>query len=290
MQVARVFDWCKTQGLVELNPALAPLGEVTLGAPRVAHLSDTHLGKGDKERRFKELERWLALFKAVGVQVVVHTGDLVEEPTDREEVERAFELFEQVGLPVLGVPGNHDVQIPGEQSAVSRRWGPFPRREEVQGACFWLFDTMAGLPVQERADWERLAAEEAGFYSRGALGAEQLRAWEEMIRDGLSAQPHIVVLHHHLRQPVPEKPWYEENEALMAPLLDADRVLDLAQRTGAGLILHGHRHQYTSPYSPRPGIVVLNGGSSTPEEGPWRARILDLETPGGARIWEVVRW
>lgn len=289
MRVERVFDWRADAGLVELEPGSVRLEQPLPGALRVGHLSDTHLGKGDNARRLAALRRWLALFIELGVDVMVHTGDLVEDPEDLREVERAFALFEEVGIPVLGVPGNHDVKRPGEGGAVSRRWGPFPRKEVVKGVGIWLLDSMAGLPVAERESWEREAAAEAGFYSRGALGERQLREWERLIRADKSGAE-LVVLHHHLRQPVPQKPWYEEHDALMEPLLERDRVMDLAGQALASLILHGHRHQYIPPYSPREGILVLNGGSSTPEGPPWRARVVDVGEGGAARIWEVVLW
>lgn len=290
MRVERVYDWKAGQGFMELDPNRVDLSVVSPKSIRLAHLSDTHLGKEGGAHRRRELRRWLELFDGVEARVVVHSGDLVERADDEEELQAAMALLEKSRSSILGVPGNHDVERPGQASELVRRWGPFPRREEVAGVRFWLLNSMVSPPVGERDEGEVEAARESGFFSRGGLGAEQLDELEQGLGEPWEG-PQVVVLHHHLYEMVPAKPWYAENSELMGPLGDRRRLLDVVVSGGVDLVLHGHRHQYTIPYSPMSKMVIVNAGSSTPSSPPFRARVIDMHQGGGAmRIWELVRY
>lgn len=289
MRVERVYDWKKGAGLVEVDPVPLDLSIKPGGATRIGHLSDTHLGKGDGQERRQQLKDWLQLFSGLDVEVIVHSGDLVEDSDDHQEVQWALDLLDAVDIPVLGVPGNHDVAEPGEQNRLTRQWGPFPRAEKVGALQFWLVDSMRCPPAEDRSPREKESARISGFYSRGALGAEQLAELKAKMTHLSGVQ--ILVIHHHLRQPVPAKPFYEENSDLMAPLEDADQLLEVARQAGVRLVLHGHRHQYVIPFMPFEDLVILNGGSSTRDGWPKRARVIDMGQKGEAlRIWELARF
>ncbi len=291
MRVERIYDWKVGQGLSERDARGADPAMQVADTVRIGHISDTHLGKGENPgMRRGQMRRWLEAFDGLDVQVVVHTGDLVEEPGDEASLDWAFETIDELSMPVVGVPGNHDVEEPAVESAVARRWGGFPRVETVGDVQMILADSMAWPTVDERSRRERDAADESGFYSAGGLGKAQR---DEIAR--LTAEPfdgaRIFAVHHHPRQPVPPKPWYEQNADLMRPMDDADEVLELARDLGATLMLHGHRHQYTAPYAPFDDLLILNAGSSTPSAPPRRARIVDIAHHGGAmRLWELVRF
>ena len=290
MRVERVYQWTRGQGLTEHDTAVLDPKVRLEGAIRLGHISDTHLGKGKPGLRLGQMSRWLETLEGLKVDAVVHSGDLVEDPGDEEVVRRAFSALDEVSAPVFGVPGNHDVSEPGKEGEITNRWGPFPRSEEVGSLKLLLVDSMAWPPAQQRSRRERNAASESGFWSRGAVGPKQLEALADML-DGDSSGPQVLVIHHHLRQPVPAKPWYEKNADLMAPLADADELLDLVRRAGVELVLHGHRHQYVAPFAPFDDLAIVNAPSSTREAWPKRIRIIDVAREGGAaRIWELARF
>ena len=290
MRVERVYDWQRGKELSEQDPQRLDPQIQAADTIRLGHLSDTHLGKGDPGERQRQMRRWLEAFEGLGCDAIVHSGDLVEDPGDEEVVDWAFSTLDDVSVPVFGVPGNHDVARPGEKSAITTGWGPFPRAVSVGDVRLFLTDSMAWPPAQDRDEREKEAARESGFWSRGGLGPEQRQQLaQDLGQDWPGAK--ILVVHHHLRQPVPPKPWYEQNADLMAPLKDADDVLALARKAGVELVLHGHRHQYVPPYSPFEDIVLVNSTSSTREGWPKRTRIIDVAAKGGAaRIWELVRY
>ena len=154
----------------------------------------------------------------------------------------------------------------------------------------WLVNSMAWPSAEERSQRERELASTSGFFVSGGVGPEQIAELKKGFDERWDG-PQALLVHHHLRQPVPAKPWYEENADLMAPLVGADEVLDLVRQAGVGLILHGHRHQYVPPFAPFSDVVILNSGSVTRQGWPKRARIVDMADDGDAlRIWELVRY
>ena len=290
MRVERIYDWKIGEGFVEHDPQTLDPELQADGTIRIGHLSDTHLGKGTSGGRRPQMRRWLETFEGLGADVIVHSGDLVELPDDDESIDAAFSAIDTVDIPVFGVPGNHDVKQPGSVDRVVEQWGPFPRVESVGRLEILLVDSMRWPGVDDRSEREHRAARAAGVYTAGGVGPNQRQQLIDQL-DRPSDATRLLVVHHHLRQPVPPKPWYEENADLMAPLGDADQLLALARDHGVRLILHGHRHQYLPPYAPFSELVIINGDSSTPATSPRRARIVDLDVDSDAmRIWELVRY
>ena len=290
MRVERVYDWRRGEGLIERDPQPLDLAVRRPATTRVGHLSDTHLGKENRHHRRRELRRWLETLEGLGVDLIVHSGDVVDSPDDEEAVDDARTMLGGQDVPCLVVPGNHDVRRPGEKSVIAKRWGPYPRAETVGELRISLLDSMAHPPVDQRSEKEQQLAEESGFFTSGALGPKQIEAWDEQLDEPWTGAQ-LLVVHHHPRQPVPEKPWYEQNADLMAPLRDADEMLSVARRRGIEMVLHGHRHQYVPPYAPFDDLVIVNGGSVTRTPWPKRLRIIDVADQGGeARIWELVRF
>ena len=290
MRLERVYEWHVGEGLQERDPKKMDPQLRTDDAIRLGHISDTHLGKDQEELRRRQLRCWLDDFVRLGADAVVHSGDLVESSEDEESVRWAFGLFDELPIPLLGVPGNHDVKAPGDQSAVTRRWGPFPRCVAIEDLQIWLFDSMAWPPAEERSQREQDAARQSGFFSRGGIGETQRHAVSQALQNHHDGA-RLAVVHHHLRQPVPQKPWYEANADLMRPLDDVDPFVEQLRSSDVTLVLHGHRHQYVAPYAPFEDLVILNGGSSTPGRGPGRARVIDITGKGASlRVWEFVRF
>ena len=279
--------WNESSPIVEHDEAFDSSGLETLSSPgdgivRIGHLSDIHVGKpvDAGPAAPAALKHWLTAFDDVGVDVVIVSGDLVESPGDRVGLLRVRHLLETHDLPWVAVPGNHDVAHPGRPGVFGELIGGYPRIERHDGVDFVLFDSMGGLPVDAREPYERLVGERV-CYMRGRVGEEQL-SWASARLGGAKNRPRVLVVHHHL---VPQEEVLDGEypsgapERLMVPLLDADRLLEWADRHAISLAFHGHRHRHWPLYLRR-GLVISNAGSAARGKPERRARIVDLERRG----------
>lgn len=81
---------------------------------RIIQVSDTHLSPGKQHfvSNWSPLCDWL---RAQSPEFVVHTGDVTIDGADVEaDLAYCATLFGELGVPVLAVPGNHDVGEPGD--------------------------------------------------------------------------------------------------------------------------------------------------------------------------------
>jgi Icc protein len=134
----------------------------------IAHLSDPHLdGTPEARDRLRRVTSYLLAFTQP-VDVVLVTGDLADHGTEYAEV--AAELAAFGDLPVLVLPGNHDVRpnfrtgltayvVPASttDSTVSPE-DPIHQVRDLAGARFVLLDTTVpgedhGLLSADSLDW-----------------------------------------------------------------------------------------------------------------------------------------
>ena len=76
---------------------------------RIAVISDLHLGPLKSE---KFLRRVIQRMNTLDVDYVLVAGDWTYEP-ETEDLDRLFQPFAELKIPVYGVLGNHDVERPG---------------------------------------------------------------------------------------------------------------------------------------------------------------------------------
>ncbi len=98
---------------------LRPDDPAKLGQVRVVHLSDIHIGKhvDDVEAHLKQV---IAETNALQPDLVVVTGDVVNQGTDASLHPKARALLSQIHAPVAIVLGNHDI---GFRSFVGSKYG-----------------------------------------------------------------------------------------------------------------------------------------------------------------------
>lgn len=94
---------------------------------KIVQISDTHFSptKSHFNGNWDPIRRWI---DEVAPDLVVHTGDLTIDGADREDdILFSMGLMNELGVPVLIVPGNHDVgHMPGSHQPIDdlrlERW------------------------------------------------------------------------------------------------------------------------------------------------------------------------
>jgi 3',5'-cyclic AMP phosphodiesterase CpdA len=158
---------------------------------------------------------------------MIATGDLSHRGKP-EQLQRARSLLEAVGLPLLAVPGNHDIPytFPARFTRTFEPWrSVFGETEPVHSSPGLL---VVGLRSIRR--WRQQG---------GALEDDQLARALERLRTSPEQALRVVALHHHLAAP----PWRAKRKR---PLRQRDRVLQALAGAGAELVVSGHVHQSTA--------------------------------------------
>src|SRR5919201_4252631 len=242
----------------------------------------------------KVLKKILAALQEEAIDHLVVTGD-VTLSGEATEFERAAELLapwaEQGKLTVL--PGNHDVW--SYEAAASWRFlrvvGPDGRGMKKPVAVY-------PLAVQLSPEVTLLALDSARhgedpYTTPGALGAEQLAAARELVREAAKEGRAVVLaLHHHLVIP-PERVPSDLHLARM-PLADAYEVVRLLAELPVAAVLHGHRHtsfRLDLPGAAGPTPVLCSGSASRVADEPVRrprALVYDLDASGLKNVAALV--
>lgn len=243
---------------------------MTIRSVRLVQFTDTHLladpaGKLRGAVTLPRLQACLAharrhFFPAEAIAI---TGDIVQdEPTAYGAIDL---LFHGMGLPVLLIPGNHDV--PDE---MTRRLAHAPF--QVGGE----YRTGNGWQVLLLDSW--FAGSDDG---EGQLGNAQLAAVDQAL--AASAEPHAFVFLHH--PPVPM-----ESPGLDAlGLLDARALLDTVSRhPRVRGVAWGHAHQALDIFAgnlrlmctPATSMQFAPRGGFRVDERPPGYRVLDLRDDG----------
>jgi 3',5'-cyclic AMP phosphodiesterase CpdA len=219
---------------------------------RIVHISDTHLSPGKQHfsANWSPLHRWIAQQDA---DLVVHTGDVTVDGADSEEdMEYCARLLASLGVPVLSVPGNHDVGEPcHEQQPVNdsriARW----RRHF--GHDWWAKDV-------ER--W-RLIGLDSMLFGSGLAHETAQFAWLEQTMEKAAGLSIAWFMHRPLFITAPDEPdtgYWSVKPLSRAPLLE------LAHKHGVTLVASGHLHKSLDRVVE--GCRYVWGGSSAFLVGP----------------------
>ena len=253
---------------------------------RVAHLSDLHVGQPNAERLppITLFRMWLEHLESLDVDLLVVSGDLVERPGDRPGLERVRAFMDDCTMDWMVVPGNHDIRRPGWHDVFYEVYGKFPRVEVHKGVGFLLFDSMVGLPLEQRDMAERMYGDYV-CYTEGRIGGGQFSQMELEVEAKLEAvAQRVVVLHHHVMRQhadvMPRTPkrigLTEDVFGTMKALQDAEQLFAWCAARGVNTIMHGHKHLFQQPGMRAKDVLVLNAGSSTLRLGTQRGRVMDM--------------
>lgn len=106
---------------------------------KIIQITDTHLSpnKPHFNGNWEPLARWI---EAAGADLVIHTGDLSVDGADKDEdLTFSMDLMRQVSVPMLIVPGNHDVgHLPGSYQPVNPE--RLARWRRLVGPDYWAKD------------------------------------------------------------------------------------------------------------------------------------------------------
>lgn len=203
-------------------------------ATRILHVSDLHFGARDDP----VLERALTgLAERVQPELVIASGDLTHRGR-RSQHALAADFLRRLGLPVLAVPGNHDIPyaFPARFTATwrefEREWRTTEPVHSTTGAHV--------VGINSVRPWR---------HQSGGVSDAQLARATERLRDGAPGALRVVALHHQMVG----APWRSRKK----PVARRNHVLSQLVDSGAELIVGGHIHQGT--VSERHEFEVISG-------------------------------
>lgn len=212
---------------------------------RLAHLADLHFG----EDAPGVAEALAADIRAHAPHAVVVSGDLTRRAAS-SELAAAFAFLATFGVPVLAVPGNHDIPARDLWARLfypRRTWhagGPPPSELLVHGIA------LVGLDTVTRGQWHL-------DWSAGAISPRRLAR----LADRLAAYraPSVVVCHHPLVHP--------PGMAGREPPRGAEATRELLSRMGVRAVLCGHLHRAGAQPLGTPWPVQLMAPSALSPRG-----------------------
>lgn len=209
---------------------------------RIAHLSDLHFGRHDDT----VVDGLSAALTTIRPDAVVISGDLTQRARRRQFIAaRAFiDALRGAGLPVIVVPGNHDVplyDIGRRFLSPLRRFRHYIEREPYP---FHLDDEVAILGINTARSLT---------IKDGRVSREQMACIEQCFERALPGARRMLVTHH----PLVALPWGEGGKPLEAAGR-ADAALQTAIDAGVQLLLAGHHHQ---PFSGSAATFLAAGHS-----------------------------
>jgi 3',5'-cyclic AMP phosphodiesterase CpdA len=188
-------------------------------------------------REDPQVERALTqLVERLGPELLVASGDLTHRAR-REQQERAARLLRGFGLPVLAVPGNHD--IPWTLGRLTRPFAEFERVWEIREPVY-RSATLHVVGLNSVRPWR---------HQSGGIRDAQLARAAERFGEAADGALRVAVLHHQMLG----APWRTRKK----PVARRNHVLRSLVRSGAELILAGHIHQ--AAMSERHEFEVVGG-------------------------------
>lgn len=216
------------------------------------HISDVHFGPLHLPQA---TEAVLDVVRRREPDLVVISGDLTQraKPYQFREA-RAF--VERLQVPVLAVPGNHDVPLYRCWERFLAPYGAYRKHYDAELEPVFEDDELLVVGVNTAHAWTFIG---------GRFRDDRLAEVEALLDDEAERRCKIVVAHHGLIPP---------------PHLSARRIARNAaaaagafERSGVELILSGHDHQAYSGEtgdaypSDRPSVPILHCGTTTSSRG-----------------------
>lgn len=189
---------------------------------RVLHVSDLHFGRNERPESIAALGR---LVEDVRPELVIASGDLTHRGL-RAQHERAAEFLRGLELPLVAIPGNHDIPYTFPKRFTSP-WHEFER----------IWETTEPVYRSEKLVVVGLNSVRPWRHQSGRLRDDQIEHADEVLAAAPPGAFRIVTFHHHLLG----APWRSRKK----PVAKRNRVLAGLVQGCADLVLAGHIHQST---------------------------------------------
>ncbi|MGV3491063.1 MAG: metallophosphoesterase family protein [Devosia sp.] len=193
---------------------------------RIAHVSDLHFGHHEPAVAVS----LAAELTAQKPDLLVVSGDFTQVGSE-DEFEEARRWVDELGLPFLAVPGNHDVPAMNLIRRFASPYGLYKRHISVDTEPFLEVGgiAFAGINTARRMRMEL-------NWSHGSIRRRQLRELEGRFAAASPDAVRVVIAHHPLLQP--ETP----GDKPMRSVDRADQALETFAHLGVRLVLSGHFH------------------------------------------------
>ena len=227
----------------------------------ILHISDLHFGPPYVPVVGEAL---LRMVERLPADVIVASGDFTQRAR-REQFVAAREYLDRLPkVPLVVVPGNHDVPLHRVYERLTRPHDLY--REYIQNELDHVLELDVATIVALDSTAPRTAV------SNGRIRQWQIEFCQSVFSQTAPEKARIVVAHHHFA-PAPD---YEGSEVMPK----AQRALDRFARMKVDLILGGHLHRAyignsldVYPGEDREhGIIIVQCGTSTSRRGRGRER------------------
>jgi len=217
---------------------------------RFLHITDTHIGV---TAHHQETRDYIQAFNALTPQpaFIVNTGDCTELGST-EEYKRYREIMSELRIPLINVPGNHDVRWSAIGKEGFAKWlGPLRMHWERGGYHFFALDSTALL-------------EHHGHFEEA-----DLRWLEQRLRRLPKGAPVFLFFHH----------WVATGEKMVD---NEHRLLDIIAPYNVKAVFVGHGHKDMTWW--RNGVLFLMA------RGLYQGSYHQVEVDDSTiRIWRVVK-
>lgn len=217
-----------------------------MSARTIVQVSDLHLGAaGGPERGRAADEAWAQFATAMRLdppELIVVTGDIVvDDPDDTADGELARARLAELGIPLLVVPGNHDVGDHAVREGLPSDWhGALVTAQRVTA---WEAAWGPSYSRAEVGDWTLLGLNSQLFGSGLAQEAAQW-AWLHAELADAAGRNLAVFMHESLHL----RPEYAESELangwMSVPRAASEQLAELLASADARLIACGHTHSF----------------------------------------------
>lgn len=242
---------------------------------RILHLSDLHFGTEDPD----VMHALLQLGSQLQPSLYLLSGDITQRAR-RSQFAAAGTFVQQLGAPLLAVPGNHDLPLFNLPARLLNPYGNYRRvfGEELEP----LFETPALLVIGVNTT-------RPARHKDGEVSPAQIDRVTQHLRMAPAAQLRVVMLHHPVRA-------VEESDVSNL-LIGREQAVPAWVDAGMDLLLAGHIHlpyQVPLPSSDsrrRAWAIQAGTGISRRVRGatPNSVNLIDYQ-PGSPRRCRIARW
>ena len=192
-------------------------------------------------------------------------------PYQTHQFKGARQFVDQLPVPSLVVPGNHDVPLYRFWERFLDPYGAYSRHFSEELEPVYRDEELLVVGINTAHGWT---------FKDGRIRLHRLLEVAQVLEEASPDLLKVVVAHHHLIPP----PWFGTQRVLT----NAYEAMDLFTSLGVDLILSGHLHQSfignSEEFYPqgRPPVVILHSGTTTSNRG--RARERDKNTCNWIRV------